>query len=1230
MTVWPVGNGEMVERIRTFAWATTCLGPMQDWPQSLKTAVEMTVGSALPSLLAWGPDLTLLYNDAYIPILGAKHAAALGSPLAEVWPEVSDHGMIAAALRGETQRHTDEFFELPSRPEQPVGWFTASWIPLRDEAGTIRGLYAVVLENTARILAEQALRESEEHLRYTVEFNPQISWTADRDGAIDFIPTRFREWTGVSGYGKSWIEVQHPIDARSTLAHWMTSVRTGESLDIQHRVRMGASDAYRWLRSRAYPRRDAQGRIIRWYGTTEDIHDFKITEQALRQREEQQAFLLRLSDALRPLADTAAIQAEACRLLGDHLDADRTFCAAINLPKDQLVVEREYLRKPLRHAYVGMHSLSRVRWLAPLFQAASPAVLTDVSATGLIPEADRAIMQQGQFVAWIGAPLVKHGELVGTLNVICAEPRVWTVSEVALVVETGERIWAAMERARAERSVREADMRLRTMADAAPVLHWDVDTQGAIFVNEHYLAFFGVNFDVLARDGWERFLHPVDAERHVALFREAFAQGRPFADEARFRRADGQYRWLSSSGRPLEDGRFVGVSIDVTERRQAEERVRRNNAVLQAINLVFSETLGASSEDSLARISLDLAEELTDSAIGFMGEIDEATGRLDGLFFSDRSRAHYAALAGEGGSGLPPGNLALGLAVHGIYERVLRDGESFIVNDLASHPDRIGTPAGQVPLTAFLGVPLKQGDKTRGLIGLGNRPGGYRPEDLEAVEALAPAIWHALRAKRAELRLRESEERFRQFAEASSDVLWIRNAETLEMEFISPALRTVYGVDPETLGGDVRQWARHMLPEDRERSFMNLQRVAGGQSLVNEFRIQRPRDGAFRWIRSTLFPLRDEQGRVRRIGGLSSDTTEAKLLTGHQAVLLAELQHRVRNIMAVTRSIVARTGERAESVADYAALVGGRLLTLSRVQALLTRSANAGVPVATIVHDEVSAQALREDQYDLSGPEVELSPKAAEILTLAVHELATNALKYGALAVPEGRVRVRWTLFEKRGESWLGFDWVEGGAPDLTQDESRNGHAPAGRGGFGRELVEGRLPYELGGRGRLEIGPEGARCRLEFPLRDGASILETDAPQRATVSGGALDMTGEADLSGHRVLVVEDDYYLATDTARALQGAGAEVIGPCPTEEAAREALEDGRPAAALVDINLGSGPSFTLAALLRERGVPFVFITGYDEGVIPPDFADVERLQKPVELKRVVHFLADTLQAEP
>ncbi|MBD8907814.1 PAS domain-containing protein [Methylorubrum zatmanii] len=1212
--IWPFGSGEMVERVRAHDWAATPLGAVERWPQSLKTAVELTLGSRLPSVLAWGPLLHLIYNDAHIEVLGAKHPAALGRPFTEVWPEPHVQSLIEAAFAGGSIEFIDQFYELPSRQEQPIGWFTGSWIPVRDETGAIAGLHTVGMETTERVLAEQALRESEEHLRHTVDFNPQVSWTAMPDGTIDFASHRFREWTGVDGLGRSGGAVQHPDDAAALLAAWMDCVRTGRVFDVQHRVRMRESGSYRWLRSRAYPRRDPDGRIVRWYGTSEDIHEYKLAEQALRAREEQQAFLLRLSDALRALADPTEIQAVACRLLGDHLDVDRAHYAAIYETEGYLVIEREHLRSAAR-PYVGTYPLSFIAYLVPLYKMGLSVVVPDVSTAPQIPEAGRVLLLANDFVAWIGVPLIKHGELVGAFSVMCGAPRAWTEAEAALVGETAERIWAAMERARAERAAREADMRLRTMADAAPVLIWDVDSTGVIFANDHYLDFFGAGLDAVGGMGWANFLHPDDAEGYLAAYNAAYEQRRPFTSEARLLRADGQYRWLSNSGRPLGENRFVGVSIDVTERHDAEDRLRRNNAVLQAINVVFGETLGVSSEEELARISLEVAEDLTGSAVSFLGEIDEATGCLGSLFFSDRSRAQFAGLLpGDGTGGSMPGR-----AIQGLYGRMSRDGRGFIVNDPVAPSDGRAAMPADLPLRAFLGVPLKQGGTVRGMIGLGNREGGYRPEDLAAAEALVPAIWHALRSKRAELRLRESEERFRQFAEASSDVLWIRDAGTLSVEYVSPALLPVYGVEAGALvGREVRHWGALMVPEDRERTLHSLTRAVAGESLVNEFRIMRPNDGAFRWIRSTLFPLRDEQGRVRRIGGLSSDTTEAKLLIEHQAVLLAELQHRVRNIMAVTRSIVARTGERAETVAEYASLVGGRLLTLARVQALLTRSAGAGVKVATIVHDEVSAQALREDQYDLSGPEIELPPKAAEILTLAVHELATNALKYGALSVPEGCVRVRWGTFAKRDETWLGFDWAESSGSDPV---------PVTRRGFGRELIEGRLPYELSGTGRWEIGPDGVRCHLEFPLRDRASILGTDAPQRATVCGGVLDMTSQADLSGYRILVVEDDYYLATDTARALQSAGAEVVGPCPSEEAAREALAEVRPTAALVDINLGDGPSFTLAGLLRENGIPFVFVTGYDEGVIPAEFSDVERLQKPVELRRVITILAETLR---
>ncbi|UMY19760.1 response regulator [Methylobacterium organophilum] len=121
-------------------------------------------------------------------------------------------------------------------------------------------------------------------------------------------------------------------------------------------------------------------------------------------------------------------------------------------------------------------------------------------------------------------------------------------------------------------------------------------------------------------------------------------------------------------------------------------------------------------------------------------------------------------------------------------------------------------------------------------------------------------------------------------------------------------------------------------------------------------------------------------------------------------------------------------------------------------------------------------------------------------------------------------------------------------------------------------------------------------------------------------------MTVEPALRGQRILVVEDEYFIATDTARTLREAGAAVIGPVPSEEAARLWLARERPDAAVLDINLGLGASFTLAGSLKERGIPFVFVTGYDQSVIPAAFGGVERLEKPIQIRRIVGALSKLL----
>jgi DNA-binding NtrC family response regulator len=114
-------------------------------------------------------------------------------------------------------------------------------------------------------------------------------------------------------------------------------------------------------------------------------------------------------------------------------------------------------------------------------------------------------------------------------------------------------------------------------------------------------------------------------------------------------------------------------------------------------------------------------------------------------------------------------------------------------------------------------------------------------------------------------------------------------------------------------------------------------------------------------------------------------------------------------------------------------------------------------------------------------------------------------------------------------------------------------------------------------------------------------------------------MTHKGNLTGHSVLVVEDEYWIATDAAHALRDAGADVIGPVPNADAAKAAVARQRPDAVMIDINLGEGPSFAFATSLKERGIPFMFVTGYDEEFIPEEFDDVQRLQKPVELRQMI-----------
>ncbi|MGY3454033.1 PAS domain S-box protein [Bradyrhizobium sp. USDA 4353] len=1001
-----------------------------------------------------------------------------------------------------------------------------------------------------------------------------------------------------------------PASAPLWLATYDAVVRSGEPV----RFEQFHPDSGRWYSVYASIIGERGSRLVA--SVFADITQRKRAETSLRESEERQAFLLKLSDAVRPLADPADIQGETTRLLREQLNAG--WCYYVDWDQDRKtgLVLRDSARDGLP-SLRGAHDVSDAPEFFQILAKGAVLMVRDYASYEHLPTRIRENFTALGFRSMMLAPLLKEGKLIASLLVGDSEIREWSASEASLLIEVAERTWAAIERAHAETALRKSEERYRslfeTMDQGYSLNEVIRDAQGRA-IDIRYLEH---------NPALERLTGVPASEAIGRLASEVFPGLDRFWIEVVDRvvttgeREQVEHE-LSSNGRWYQSKFYaaggdccVSLFDDITERKKAEA-VQRESEERQEFLLKFSDSLRAQPDiDAIAY-----------RAVGLLSEQLGLDRCYITYYRPDQDEADFPYQVGN--TTVPPLPPKVRLSdFPEAYEQVLQ--KTFVVEDDferrgLSEAERANSKA--LGMRAMVASTIRKGERNplSSMAAVSSRPRRWTAGEIALVEEAAERTWAAMEHARADEELRESESRFQQFADASSGVLWVRDAATLDMEYVSRGASTIYGVRPANLLGDISIWAALVVPDDREATLSHIERIRGGEIELHEFRIQRPSDQAFRWVRNTGFPLLDADGNVERIGGIFEDFTDAKLAVEHQAILLAELQHRVRNIMAVVRSIAARSGERAGSVIEYGELLAGRLLALSRVQTLLTRAANVRVNLRSIILDEVSIQAQHEGQYEVAGPDIEISPKAAEVLTLALHELSTNALKYGALSLSEGKVSIRWEIVDKNGTPWLSLDWMEMGAPAApTTDNPR-------RRGFGSELIEGRIPYELKGRGRLVIGQGGAECHLEFPLKVGASILETGAPQRATVFGGALDMTGEPDLDGVSILVVEDDYYLATDATRALRGARAEVLGPCSSEEEAREELSKRRPHAVLLDINLGSGPTFKLAEQLKDNGVPFVFVTGYDQAVIPAEFDAISRLEKPIQLRRLAGAISKLL----
>jgi PAS domain S-box-containing protein len=481
------------------------------------------------------------------------------------------------------------------------------------------------------------------------------------------------------------------------------------------------------------------------------------------------------------------------------------------------------------------------------------------------------------------------------------------------------------------------------------------------------------------------------------------------------------------------------------------------------------------------------------------------------------------------------------------------------------------------------------------------------------LEALNAELEERVANRTAELaaqteKLRRSEER-RSIALSAGDMgSWEVDLATGNIEWDEGPYR-IFGVD-RTFQPTVERVEAMMHPEDRKRSSV-ADIVAQGQSRFQvEFRLVRP-NGEVRWCYGAGIILRDAGGKAVRMNGVTVDITERKRAEERQVLLAREVDHRAKNTLAVVLSVLRLT--KAPTTAEFITAVEGRVHALAATHNLLSSTRWEGADLRKIVEEEMAPyHATHRRRVITDGPAVVLLPATAQAVALALHELATNAAKYGALSTEDGTLQVSW----KTGDDALELDWIETGGPPTAE--------PA-RLGFGLTIVRSSIEAQFRGGVSYDWRPDGLRCRLSIP----AAQIVPAPPAAEEAAEAAVGNRARHSLAGMRLLVVEDELLVSMLLKDILADLGAEVAGP-------HQRLADGIAAAraerfdgAILDFNLAGQSVEPLADMLMAHGVPFVFITGYQRDSIDRRYANVPVLAKPIDANALESVLLTLLAGE-
>jgi two-component sensor histidine kinase/DNA-binding response OmpR family regulator len=482
------------------------------------------------------------------------------------------------------------------------------------------------------------------------------------------------------------------------------------------------------------------------------------------------------------------------------------------------------------------------------------------------------------------------------------------------------------------------------------------------------------------------------------------------------------------------------------------------------------------------------------------------------------------------------------------------------------------------------------------------------------LEALNAELEARVAARTAELeaqteRLRQSEDR-RSIALSAGDMgSWEIDLAAGRVEWDAGEYR-IFGVDPGSFEPTVERIEALFHPDDRNRCSLDTLSRENASRLQLEFRVVRP-NGEVRWCFAAAAITRDAGGRAMRLNGVTIDITERKRAEERQLLLAREVDHRARNMLAVVLSVLRLT--KAKSTPEFVATVEGRIHALAATHNLLSATRWQGANLRQIVDEELAPYHTdHRDRIETGGPPAMLLPATAQAVALALHELATNAVKYGSLSTNTGHLRLVWSIDDEA----LVIEWTETGGPQASEPRTM---------GFGLSIVRSSIEAQFRGGVLYEWRQEGLHCRLSIPRVQIANPQPAESPAPAALRE-TVGRHGHR-LAGRRLLMVEDEALVGMMTKGILEDLGATVVGPYGSLADGMKAARTERFDGALLDFNLAGEFADPLADLLIARGVPFVFITGYQRDSIDRRYANIPVLSKPLEAGTLERVLVSLLE---